>query len=337
MLNVEDISYDRDNPRIKKALEKWGDQINAQRISFALHSANGGSSGVPSYDRLRDSIRASSGIVVPITVTVNKDGGYVCIDGNTRLAIYKEFLQRDVSGDWTQIKSVVLDPASRRDIETIRVTAHLVGPRDWPAYEKARYLHHLRNQEFMDYEEMIALCGGNRRDIERQIDAYHDMNEYYRDVVEDDSFRIDRFSGFVELQKPKIKDAIFDAGCDLKDFGEWIRDGKIYRLEDVRNLPKVLQDEEAKEVFLAGEIRSIEDAIRVVEKRQQTEPGSTKLTLKTASMYHLAVALNRRITDLPYSELRALKAKENNETIEQIRALEGLSESLDGLLKDVSE
>ena len=36
--------------------------------------------------------------------------------------------------------------------ETIRVTAHLVGAREWPAYEKARYLHYLRNVEFMDYK-----------------------------------------------------------------------------------------------------------------------------------------------------------------------------------------
>lgn len=68
MLKVEEITYDQENPRIKKALEKYGDQINAERIYFALRSANGGSAGVPSYDRLKDSIQTHGGIVFPITV-----------------------------------------------------------------------------------------------------------------------------------------------------------------------------------------------------------------------------------------------------------------------------
>ena len=225
MLNVETVSFDTDNPRIKKALEKYGGQLNAERIHFALRSATDGNKGASSYSQLKDAILASGGVIFPITVIVNGNG-YVCIDGNTRLAIYKQFLKESVDGSWSEIKAVVLDNADQRDIETVRVSAHLVGPREWPAYEKARYLHYLRNSKFMEYGELIALCGGNKLGIERQIAAYHDMNEYYRDVVDDTAFHIDRFSGFVELQKPRIKEAIFEAELDLKNFGEWIRDGK---------------------------------------------------------------------------------------------------------------
>ncbi len=338
MLNVNSVSFDTDNPRIKKALEKYGDQPNAKHIHFALRSAQDGVAGTSSYFSLRDSIRASGGVMSPITV-INKDVGYVCIDGNTRLAIYKEFLRDAIEGTWSEIKAVVLADADQRDIETIRVSAHLVGAREWPAYEKARYLHYLRNSKFMSYDEMIALCGGNKTNIERQIDAYHDMNEYYRDVVDDPAFKIERFSGFVELQKSRIKDAIFEADLDLKDFGEWIRDGKIYRLEDVRQLPKVLRNEEAKRTFLTGGPRSIEAATRLLDQQAQKDLGQTsrKITLETASIYQLAEVLARRINDLPYSEVRALKNKERNEVAEQINTLEDLSARLQGLLEDVSE
>ena len=338
MLNVESVSFDTDNPRIKKALEKYGDQLNAERIHFALRSATDGAGGTSSYLSLRDSIRASGGVISPITV-IDKGGGYVCIDGNTRLAIYKEFLRDSIEGPWSEIKAIVLDNVEPRDIETIRVSAHLVGAREWPAYEKARYLHYLRNSKFMSYDEMISLCGGNKTNIERQIDAYHDMNEYYRDVVDDTAFQIDRFSGFVELQKSRIKDAIFEADLDLKDFGEWIRDGKIYRLEDVRQLPKVLRNEEAKRTFLSGGPRSIEAATRLLDQQAQKDLGQTsrKITLETASIYQLAEVLARRINDLPYSEVRALKDKERNDVVEQIGTLEGLSARLQSLLEDVSE
>ena len=337
-LNVDRVLFDTDNPRIKMALEKYGDQLNAERIHFALRSATDGGKGASSYSSLRDSILTSGGVMAPITVIV-KAGGYVCIDGNTRLAIYKQFLKNGVKGNWSQIKAIVLDNADQRYIETIRVSAHLVGPREWPAYEKARYLHYLRSQRFMDYSEMIALCGGNKTEIEHQIDAYHDMNEYYRDVVDDTAFHIDRFSGFVQLQRPRIKEAIFEASLDLKDFGEWIRDGKIYRLEDVRQLPKVLRDDEARKTFLEGGPRSIEKAIRLLEQKAENEIGQTvgEITLETASVYQLAEVLARRINDLPYSELRALKDKEHDKVAEQIGTLEALSARLHNLLEDVSE
>ena len=338
VLNVEAVSFDTDNPRIKKALEKYGGQLNAERIHFALRSATDGNKGASSYSQLKDAILASGGVIFPITVIV-KGNGYVCIDGNTRLAIYKQFLKESVDGSWSEIKAVVLDNADQRVIEIVRVSAHLVGAREWPAYEKARYLHYLRNSKFMEYGELIALCGGNKLGIERQIDAYHDMNEYYRDVVDDTAFHIDRFSGFVELQKPKIKEAIFEAGLDLKDFGEWIRDGKIYRLEDVRQLPKVLRDDKAKETFLAGGPRSIETAVRLLDQQAEKalDQKDSEITLETASVYQLAEVLARRINDLPYSEVRALKDKERDNVAEQISTLEDLSARLHGLLEDVSE
>ena len=338
MLRVDTISFDTENPRIKMALEKYGEQLNAECIHFALSSTTDGGKGTSSYSSLRDSIRASDGITVPITVKI-EDGKCVCIDGNTRLAIYKQFLREGAEGSWSEIKAIVLDNPGQRDIETIRVSAHLVGAREWPAYEKARYLHYLRSQEFMDYSEMIALCGGNKTDIDRQIDAYHDMNECYRDVVDDTAFHIDRYSGFVELQKSQVKDAIFEAGLELKDFGEWIRDGKIYRMADVRQLPKVLRDDDAKNMFLNGGPRSIEDATKLLDQKAEKEPDlkESEITLDTASVYQLAEVMARRINDLPYSEVRVLRNKERVEVTEQIRILEDLSERLNNLLEDVSE
>ena len=338
MLRVDQISFDTENPRIKTALEKYGDQLNAERIHFALSSATDGSKGAASYQSLRDSIRAAGQIVVPITVRVEGDK-YICVDGNTRLAIYKQFLKDGVKGDWSEIEAIVLVNANQRDIETIRVSMHLVGAREWPAYEKAKYLHYLRNQKFMDYTDMIALCGGNRTDIERQIDAYQDMKEFYRELVDDTAFHIDRFSGFRELQQPRVKESIFEAGLELKDFGEWIRYGKIYRLEDVRRLPKVLSDDDAKNMFLNGGPNSIKDAIKLVDKKAENKLRQTAgdLKLDTASMFQLAEVLARRINELPYSELRALRNQEHTEIAEQIRCFEELSERLLDLLEYVSE
>ena len=336
MLDINEIEFDTDNPRIKKALEKFGDRLNPERIHFALTTAGTADTGASSYASLRDSIRAARGITIPITV-VTRNGGYTCIDGNTRLAVYKEFASKGEEGNWTTIKTIIRSNANPEDIERIRVSAHLVGAREWPAYEKARYLHYLRNQRFMDYGQMIQLCGGNRSDIERQIEAYHDMNRFYRDMVDDQAFKIDRFSGFVELQKRGVKEAIWEANFDLEDFGEWIRDGKIWRLRDVRQLPKVLADPEARQIFVEGGPRSIEDAVNLLRQRTTTTTAEADATLTSASVFQLAEALARRIDEMPYSELRALKTRERSELDEGIATLEHLSARLYELLDDVGE
>lgn len=336
-LEVNLISYDPENPRIRMALEKYGDKVDEERIRFALQSATEGAKQQSSFSQLRDSIRASGGIKAPIIVKRDGDG-YVCIDGNTRLVIYKQFLQEQTAGCWSEIKAIEVD-AKPQDIEEIRVSAHLVGYREWPAYEKARYLYNLRNKEFMDYSQMIALCGGNKVDIERQISAFQEMNEYYLDQVEDDAaFKIDRFSGFVELQKKKIKDSIWDADLSLNDFGEWIRDGNIYRLADVRQLPKVLGNEKAREMFLNGGPRSIEKAIKFVDQENQSQfrEGVGKTPLQDASLTQLAEELANRIAGMPYSELRSLKDGDAGAE-ELISSLEGLYASLEVFLKDVGE
>ena len=94
------VDFDPENPRIKVALEKYGDKLDEQRIRFALRTATEESSSASSYRSLKDSIRAARGISVPIVVWSNQSR-FVCVDGNTRLAIYRELAEEQTPGDWT--------------------------------------------------------------------------------------------------------------------------------------------------------------------------------------------------------------------------------------------
>lgn len=336
LLNVADIAFDIDNPRIKKALEKYGDEITAERIHFALQSASDDNNATSTFARLKDSIRANGGITQPITV-VPEIKGLRCIDGNTRLAIYQDFKNTYPEGPWAKIRALVINDPSQRDIETIRVSAHLVGPRPWPAYEKARYLDYLYHQEFLEFSQIVALCGGNEPDIRREIQAYQDMNQYYRDRVDDAAFHIDRFSGFVELQNPNVRNSIFQAGFELAQFGDWIRDGKIRRLADVRQLPRVLGDEDARDMFVTGGPKSIENAIKFLEQKRATEQIGSNVKLEAASPEMLASVLAQKIDQMPFSDVSAIRAGKTEEAKATSDALEYLSERLEEFLEDVRE
>ena len=325
-LDIDDVQLDEENPRIRGALEKYGDALTPEQIHFALQNSSGGEgSSSSSFHNLKISIKANDGISEPIIV-VEKGGRYVCIDGNTRLAIYRDFAKKEEGSSWKKIPCRLLKNATQIDIESVRVTSHLVGARPWPAYEKAKYLSHLRYGVYMDYTELVALCGGSKSEIDRSIDAFDDMNNFYRDVVEDGDFKIDRFSGFVELQKQGIKEAIFEAGFDLKDFGRWIHYGNISALADVRRLPKVLRHPKAREVFNTGGVNSIREAEAIVDDEFKPPTSGTR-TVEEADIATLAFTLIKKIKILNMDEISNLKASEDT-----VAVLEELSVRLLELL-----
>ena len=88
-LPTRTIRFDPENPRVEVALEKYGSKLDDQRIRFALQTATEGLSTTSSYRSLKDSIRAARGISIPIVVWPDGDE-FVCVDGNTRLAVYRE-------------------------------------------------------------------------------------------------------------------------------------------------------------------------------------------------------------------------------------------------------
>ena len=183
----------------------------------------------------------------------------------------------------------------------------------------------------MDYREMIALCGGRKADIERQIDAFHDMNEFYRDVVDEDiKFQPDRFSGFVEVQKHGIKDAIYRAGFDMKDFGKWIATGRIRPLTSVRDLRSVLSDPGATDKFVNGGPGSIKNAVRHLHITVDPTPKP----VANAPIRHLAKALSDKIDDMPYADLRDLRDKQTDEAQSTLEELDGLVQRIRRLLED---
>ena len=92
---------------------------------------------------LKNSIKANKSIIHPIIVKKHENGRYLVIEGNTRLMIYREF-KENFDGDWDTIPCYVYDVIESAEIDAIRLQSHLVGPRQWSPYAKARYLAELK-------------------------------------------------------------------------------------------------------------------------------------------------------------------------------------------------
>lgn len=317
LVPIEKIVLDRQNPRIRKFIEMYGENPSPDQFYLALGAA-GDDEGDHSatFEKLKNSIQTNQGIIQPVILN-KRDGEFVCVEGNTRVALYKKFLADSVPGPWTHIMGLVYDEMDEGRIDSIRLQVHLVGTRPWDPYSKAKYLYHLRNEKNMPLALIVEYCGGREKEVVESINAFSDMETHYRPIVQEGSFDTSRFSGFVELQKPNVKQAIAESGFTLGDFSAWIRDEKIYPLNTVRLLPRILKHKKAREEFIKHDARHAADFLE--------QPTLSK-ALADASLAQLAHALTQVIYKLPWPEKDKLCKDPNGE------ATQTLHEAVDALI-----
>lgn len=326
LVPVNDIQLDYTNPRIARFLEMYPrEEITPDRIFLALGASSGDEEeGGPTFTKLKQSILTSRTIIQPIILNRQEDGTLVCVDGNTRVALYRDFLTRNVPGQWKQIPSIIYTALTETDIDAIRLQAHLVGPRPWDPYSKAKYLNYLREREHIPYSELVDFCGGSQKMVRELIEAYNDMERFYRPLLPDDSaFDVRRFSGFVELQKPGIKESILAAGHTLSDFAQWIMTKKINALREVRLLPKIMRHQKAHEVFLR---RGADEAVKTLETPELSK------ALQEATLVNLCRALVVAYDRITLREVQDMKADPGSTAALSIAEA---SEALDGLVKEL--
>ena len=317
-IDIDKIELDYENPRIRHVLENRGpdddDESREAALALALRAGSmsdtAGSSGQGTFDTLLESIKESGGITHPIIVN-EANGKMKVIEGNTRAYIYKHFKEKQFPGEWDKIPCIVNNDLDNEKIEFIRLQSHLVGPRQWNPHSKGKYLHHLWKNLNMGIDKIIRICGGDASNIRDYIDAYEDMEEYYRPIT--DSFNIKLFSGFVELQRRSIEVALMDNNYTKNDFSEWLKDGRFSILSHIRKLPQILANDEAKTAFLNG---NTNDAIPFL----LTNSDGTDMS--DASVLQLAEALNQKIEVLPLEEIRRMRADSSCTTRGALGALE---------------
>ena len=310
---VDQIVLDNSNPRIKHYLEMYT-VLNEEHMLLALGAGaedEGSGTALDSYKRLMNSIRASGGIIQSIIVKRLNDGRYLCIEGNTRVAIYRQLRDGDKasglnSEKWDYIPALVSGQMDEEEAHKIRLQVHLVGNRPWDAYSKAKYLHELVQDYKMPMAELVSYCGGSKSDVLQSINAYVDMETHYRPMIDDIDSEFDpsRFSAFVELQKPGIKQAIFQAGFNEGDFSRWVDNRKLFPLNSVRKLPQILDNPESKRVFLHDDARA---AIKTLDA------PDLDTSLREANISQLAKALQEKIGLLSYDDAERITSQPDSE------------------------
>ncbi len=328
VLPIDSIELDKENPRIKQFLEIYEGEITAEQIALALSSCGGESS--TAYRALKESIKVSKGIIHPIVVNKEPDGKYIVIEGNTRLQIYKDFHKSDSDGPWDKIVALVYNGLTQNEKHKIRLQSHLVGPRDWDPYSKAKYLHQLSEVEYIPMATIISMCGGNTSSIQNAIEAYNIMQKSYLPYVNKHGYDPDprEYSKFVEYNKSSIKQAVAISNFNDDDFAKWVAEGNIDVAQKVRIIPRVLKDKDAKTVFLKKNLSEAEKVLAVNEV-------DSKINLSTVAYEALCQELIKRFEKIELKEIKGLANADTAAYESKYSAMESLSEVLSDIFSDI--
>lgn len=307
-LSIDKITLDLENPRIAKWLEMYKDDPPVEQIALALRTGSSqDASGGPSYHSLKQSIQTNGGLIHPIIVNKDEDGKYVVIEGNTRTYIYRELKENDPSGPWSYIPAMIHDSLPKTEVDAIRLQAHLVGTREWDPYSKAKYLYVLRNEKHLTFAQIVDFCGGGKRVVQNLIDAYIDMEKYYRPILDSSQdFDPTRFSAFVELQRSNVTEALLSSNFNKADFSKWVHSKKLYPLNTVRKLPVILSEKSIKDVFLRS---GAQQALKELDRLSGPTPDSE---LKDATLDQLAKEISKRISVIQYDDLKKLRSQKDS-------------------------
>jgi hypothetical protein len=327
LLPIDDIVFDESNPRIALWLAMYEGKPTPEQIQQALGAGvdDKEGQGGTKFSTLKNSIQTNGGIIQPVLLNNLPDGRKLCIEGNTRVCIYKLFRDQKVKGTWDKIPAIVYTNLGEEEIDAIRLQAHLVGPRQWDPYSKAKYLTYLRAKENLPFAKLVDYCGGSQKTVKESIDAFEDMETFYRPLCEAEERDFDprRFSGFVELQKNNVKTSLIQTGFDISDFAKWILYGKIDPLNTVRALPKILKSTKAQLVFLK---KGATEAIKVLDRPELSK------ALQEASLAELAQALSEAINKIPYPQIKELQ---KDPTSDMNQALLDAQDALNTFIADI--
>jgi hypothetical protein len=119
ILPIDAVELDKTNPRIRRFLEYYAGEPSYDQIALALDIAGNGkedAQGATTPEKLKRSILSNGGIMQPIIVNKEADGRHVCIEGNTRLYIYRSFVAEGAEGDWGHIPALVHEQLTLRDL-----------------------------------------------------------------------------------------------------------------------------------------------------------------------------------------------------------------------------
>jgi hypothetical protein len=292
-ISIGDLYFDEFNPRISmyrdSHVEPLGlESLSQDEVRFGLEAS-------ASFNDLKNSILDNQGAMNPAWVYEIKNNNYCVIEGNTRLAVYKELNEEHPDNpNFKAMNCYVLSQEIEEDVKDfIRLTAHLHGQTPWDSYERAKYLFVLYNNKRFPIEELMKRTKLKHKEIMEDIEAYKIMeNEFSKVFSHRDGRYVHKFSYFKEYVKnKKLMGVMEEQKLDQGDFSKWVADNKLNEARDVRKLSDILNNTKSRESFLEKDYDRAHEILKEI------------IPEKSDKIYQTMADLTDRLKNLTISQL----------------------------------
>jgi hypothetical protein len=218
------LRFYEDNPRVYSLLRSNGQVPDQDEILRALLEHE-------HVRVLKDDIVTNGGLIDPLIV---RDGDFVVLEGNSRLAAYRHLASRDAIR-WGKVRCTLL-PANidEKLVFALLGQYHVKGKKDWAPFEKAGFLYRRYKSHGMELSTVAAELGIQPGDAKHLVAVYEFM------ITHDDADR-ERWSYYDEyLKSQKIKKVRQEhAGFDTFVVQQ-IKGGQISKAMELRDkLPTI--------------------------------------------------------------------------------------------------
>ena len=263
-LPVLDLRFYEDNPRVYTILRGNGGIPSQDEIEEHMLSMD-------HVKTLRQSIK-EVGLIDPLIV---RDGDFVVLEGNSRLAAYRKLVKEDPI-KWGKVKCKVLP----RDIEqstvlTILGQYHIVGRKDWSPFEQAGFLVRGLAATKVKIDEFAKSLGLSAANAKKCVEVY----EY---MVGQNDLNPAKWSYYEEFLKNRaIKNVVKDNPEFEVKVVEDIKTGKIHEASDIRKLGDIAKSKskagkKALSQYQAGKV-SLEKAYENVKETGALDDNLMKM------------------------------------------------------------
>jgi len=250
---IDQLRLNPDNPRLRHELLLGSRVLTEPELEELLWDQD-------RTKKLYQSILGSGGIQNPLWV--NETG--TTIEGNRRVVVARRLKANFDSGqlkgpDATVAEEVVKNIPVKvlpnnvgvKEIDVLLAREHISGKYPWPAVDQAEHIHRMANQDGFPVETIAEVTERSRPWVYQKLTAFEWTREYLKSNARGN---ITDYSFFEELHKVKSalkKKASFDV-ADTRDrtyFHSLISGGKITMAIQVRDLPDILADADAKKIL----------------------------------------------------------------------------------------
>ena len=171
-LEISNLKFLKDNPRVyacthgEPNFDDLTDEEQQDKIFQKLLQE-------PSVKNLKPEVKRHDGLMEPILV---RHDTQEVIEGNSRLAVYRQLQQEKAEGEWGLIPCDIVSSLTDEQQAAFLNQIHVKGKTSWSAYEKANFAF-VRFHREISIKKIAETFGETELEIKKRVEIISKMQE----------------------------------------------------------------------------------------------------------------------------------------------------------------